>query len=270
MSSDSDLKIIHKILLKIAESFHQVCENNKIQYYMLGGTMLGAIRHKGFIPWDDDMDFGVMAEDWSKLIEALNKELPQYYRVRDIKNTRGISNPSIKIEDARTIIKETDKPDECDVIGINIDVFPLNYTNERKNLFSKNGLIEKLIRLNLCRFLDYKSKPLIKRVLSNVFKATLFPFPKDFLVSIIQKYLVTNNGTCITNYWGAWINKEIVSAEVMGRPAKYVFEDTYFWGVAIPDEYLKHLYGDYMKIPPKDKIHYHVLDWKYRDDCENI
>ena len=63
MSFDSDFKTIHEILLKIAESFHQVCENNKIQYYMLGGTMLGAIRHKGFIPWDDDMDFGVMAED---------------------------------------------------------------------------------------------------------------------------------------------------------------------------------------------------------------
>ena len=144
MSFDSDLKIIHEILLKIAESFHQVCENNKIQYYMLGGTMLGAIRHKGFIPWDDDMDFGVMAEDWPKLIEALNKDLPQYYRIRDIKNTKGISNPSIKIEDVRTIIRESDKAGESDVIGINIDIFPLNYTNGKKSFFSKNGIIENL------------------------------------------------------------------------------------------------------------------------------
>lgn len=270
MSFGPDLKIIHEILLKIAESFHQICENNKIQYYMLGGTMLGAIRHKGFIPWDDDMDFGVMAEDWPKLIKALNKDLPQYYRVRDIKNTRGISNPSIKIEDTRTVIQESDKAGKKDIIGINIDIFPLNYTNERKSFFSKNGLIENLIRLNLCRFLDYRSKPLIKRVLSNVYKIMLSPFPKEFLILIIQKYLVTNKGNCITNYWGAWINKEIVPAGVMGKPAKYVFENTFFLGVANPDEYLKHLYGDYMKIPPKDKIHYHVLDWKYRDDCENI
>lgn len=264
MPFENDLKELHEVLLNIAKAFHQVCEKNNIQYYMLGGTMLGAIRHKGFIPWDDDMDFGVMEEDWDKLINVLNRELPEYYKVRDINNTNGISNPSIKIEDARTIMRELEKEGLKDVIGVNIDIFPLNYTNCRKNLFSRNGLIQNLIRLNLCRFLDYKNKPIVKRVLSKFLKALLWPFPKAFLVNIIKNFLIPNNGVCITNYWGAWINKEIVPAEVMGKPVEYVFENYHFWGVAKPDEYLKHLYGDYMKIPSRNEIHYHVVDWSYK------
>ena len=66
---------IHSELLKIAIVFHSICEKYSIKYYMLGGTMLGAVRHKGFIPWDDDMDFGIMRKDIDGLVEECKKEL---------------------------------------------------------------------------------------------------------------------------------------------------------------------------------------------------
>lgn len=265
MQSKNDLSEVHSILLNIAISFHQICLENKIRYYMLGGTMLGAVRHHGFIPWDDDMDFGVMEEDWSRLIEALTARLPEYYRVRSIENTASIFNPSIKIEDARTLIQEIDKKGDNEGIGINIDVFPLNRTSLNKNFFSKNGLIQNLIRLNCCRFLDYSNKPFLKRNLAKIYKMILSPFPKKFLVAMIRKCLIKNKGNCITNYWGAWINKEIVPESVMGTPSKYVFENQIFFGVEKFDEYLRHLYGNYMELPSKDKIHYHIVNWRMRD-----
>ena len=67
---------LHSVLLEIGKAFHNICGKNNIPYFMLGGTMLGAVRHKGIIPWDDDMDFGVPREYFDKLKKALCEELP--------------------------------------------------------------------------------------------------------------------------------------------------------------------------------------------------
>ena len=71
---------IHARVLAIAKEFDKICTRHQIPYYMLGGTMLGAIRHKGFIPWDDDMDFGVPIAYYDQLEEILKEELPSNYR----------------------------------------------------------------------------------------------------------------------------------------------------------------------------------------------
>lgn len=73
---------LHLHLLNMAKVFHLVCEQNNLTYYMLGGTMLGAVRHQGFIPWDDDMDFGMPRDDYNKFVEIASKVLPSYYEIR--------------------------------------------------------------------------------------------------------------------------------------------------------------------------------------------
>ena len=72
---------IHLTLLDIAKEFDRICVKHNIPYYMIGGTMLGAVRHKGFIPWDDDMDFGVPVEYYEELQRILDKELPFFLSV---------------------------------------------------------------------------------------------------------------------------------------------------------------------------------------------
>ena len=96
------LKDQHILLLGIAKEFDKVCRDSRIPYYMLGGTMLGAIRHKGFIPWDDDMDFGVPRPYYERLISALEEQLPVRYRCCTYDNSRNIIYPFIKIEDTHT------------------------------------------------------------------------------------------------------------------------------------------------------------------------
>ena len=79
-----EVKECHKYLLQISKVFHEICARHNIPYYMIGGTMLGAIRHHGFIPWDDDMDFGVPREHYSGLMGILDKELPSEYNIISI------------------------------------------------------------------------------------------------------------------------------------------------------------------------------------------
>ena len=79
---------IHKIDLKIAKDFIRICKKHKLTYYIIGGTFLGAIRHKGFIPWDDDMDIAMPREDYDKFVKIANSEFPETFRFECYENTK--------------------------------------------------------------------------------------------------------------------------------------------------------------------------------------
>ena len=93
---------LHRRALALGKCFHSICEKNSIPYYMLGGSMLGAVRHKGFIPWDDDMDFGVEREYFNKLLQILNEQLPENYRLVSKDNVKGFYGGFVKLEDRQT------------------------------------------------------------------------------------------------------------------------------------------------------------------------
>ena len=117
----------HGILLNIATAFHNICVAHNIPYYMLGGTQLGAVRHRGMIPWDDDMDFGVPREYFEQLKHILLTELQPSYNVISIDSTTQYYGGFIKIEDSNTVV---DTLEDCSFpLGLNIDIFPLDRTN---------------------------------------------------------------------------------------------------------------------------------------------
>ena len=103
MRQITDISEVHQILLGIAKEFDRICRENDIPYYMLGGTMLGAVRHKGFIPWDDDMDFGVPRPYYDRLVSVLESELLHPYRCCTYRNNQGVFAPFVKIDDYRTL-----------------------------------------------------------------------------------------------------------------------------------------------------------------------
>ncbi len=251
---------LHNRALDLGKCFHRICVENAIPYYMLGGSMLGAVRHKGFIPWDDDMDFGVEREYFDKLIEILNKQLPEIYRIISKDNVKGFYGGFIKIEDARTLVKErlTDFK-----YGVSIDVFPLDRTNNDFSFFSKNKIINTLYKLQNYRFYWLKEYSFPKRLISLFLHIIHFPCNKHFIYRIINKHLLTNNGDYIANHYGAWGMKETVAVKTMGEPTLYNFEDTQFYGVENYDDYLISLYGNnYMQLPPEDKRLIHITEIK--------
>lgn len=264
MEPITDIKVVHNILLDISKEFHRICEKFQISYYMQGGTMLGAVRHKGFIPWDDDMDFGVSREDFVRLKTILPQELSQNYRMLTIETSKDIIYDVIKIEDRRTVLTEHFRENNANAIGINIDIFALDYTTNDLGIFSKNMVIQYLCRLQGYRFLSASSRPIHKKVAAYVIKCVFFLLKRRTIFTYIEKHLLTNSGDFIANHYGTWKNVEIVPKVVMGNPTLYDFENTRLFGATDYDFYLKTLFNDYMQLPPENDRHIHITNVYYK------
>lgn len=251
-----EVKECHKYLLQIAKAFHEICVRHNIPYYMIGGTLLGAIRHHGFIPWDDDMDFGVPRKYYKPLLELLDKELPSDYKIHSIYHSDKYSNGFFKIEDTKTLIKETGKADMT--IGINIDIFPLDYTNNKRGVFSKNYLIAQLAKLETYCFLDLEGYNWFRMTANKILRCLMFFANNKTIFNFIDKHLLISEGDYLVNHYGAYALKEIVPKDIIGTPVLYKFEDTELYGVAKFDEYLRHFYRDYMQMPKGKEHHFHI------------
>ena len=251
-----EVKECHKYLLDLAKEFHSICVRNNIPYYMLGGTQLGAIRHHGFIPWDDDMDFGVPREHYSVLLKILERELRKDYKVLSVYNSDKYSNGFFKIEDTRTLIKEVNSKGMKN--GVNIDIFPIDYTNSKKGVFSKNYWIVRLYQLETYSFADLEDMGAFRTVLNKVLRILMFWANNKTIFNFINKHLILSEGDYWVNHYGAYADKEIVKKEIYGKPALYKFEDTELYGVERYDDYLNHFYGDYMQPPKGNANHFHI------------
>lgn len=249
---------VHQHLLDIAIVFDKICKDNNIDYWMLGGTMLGAIRHKGFIPWDDDMDFGVRRVDYNKVKKLLKDNLPKRFHVLTNMDSDTIISDVIKIEDTRTVVTEIGLEAVSSTKGINIDIFPMDYTNSNLGRFSRNQLIHTLSRLQ-----SYRYTPIVPRSFKQkifwLLSFCVFPFiSKKASTQFINRMASKSKGTHFANHYGAWGVKEIVPVSAFEPCQEYQFEEVSLSGVNNAHLYLSTLYKDYMKLPPENKRHIHI------------
>ena len=261
---------LHSKLLAMVKDFHKFCVENNITYYTLGGTSLGARRHKGFIPWDDDIDVGIPRDDYNRLI-ALADKLPEYLEIKFYQNTEKSPMHFVKLVDKRTTLIERRYTDYLE--GLYIDVFPLDgardpqkYKGEEKR-WKRIQFLQAMVIYH-CQTTIPKS--LSKKAFRAICKITSLTRIHNQIEKEMTKFTV-NESELIANYLGAWGSKEIMPKEIMGTPVLYQFEDTQLYGPQKIDEYLTHLYGDFMKLPPKEKQvfkhDFYVLDFEtpYRE-----
>ena len=251
-----DINECHELLLEIAKEFDRICTKYGIPYYMLGGTMLGAIRHKGFIPWDDDMDFGVPRPYYQELINILEKELPYPYKCYTYENNEAVKSPFMKIANSNTVIDDPriKLPIERQ-IGLNIDIFPLDYCDKDDKMIKRIhiwGRISQLVYIESTQNNCFKST--IKLILR-----LLFPIKH---ITILRKINILacslEKGKYLANIFGRWKSKEIIPLEWYGEGERYNYENISLCGIKKYDEYLSQMYGDYMKLPPINMREAHV------------
>lgn len=246
--NNAEIRVIQNELLEISLYIHDLMVKHNIPYYMLGGTMLGAIRHKGFIPWDDDMDFGIPRAYYDVAQRILEEELPSHYKL--LKAINGnVPYDSSKIENMNITIEEIGF--EGVEKGVFVDIFPLDFGNNNWGIFSRNRWIRFFFALN--SFKKSKHTSFNGKVLSFFVKL----FPDNFFHSL-AKSLIKSKGDYILNYGGYWGKKEIIPKKVFGVPKLYEFESVHFYGVEDYDAYLRGVYNEYMTLPPVNKRHTHI------------
>ena len=260
----NELKSLHGELVKMMKEIHQICVKHEIKYTMLAGTMLGAIRHKGFIPWDDDMDLGMTYDNYNKFIEVMAKMNHPWLEI-DYPLEESYKY-FVKVYDKNTTFMEKDR--QNDIKGVFVDIFPIVYAGDSYEEVNK--------RITKCSF--YKA--LLSRKIGTINNVTLKDktfgflsvfFPKRFLYNrIIASYdEADSKERKLSTVLFSW-DKDTMPSELYRRVSLYDFEDTQFFGVSDYDKYLSDKFGDYMKLPPEDKRiphHFKVLELNtpYRD-----
>lgn len=250
LSFDEIKNIEYSILTEVA----QFCETNGIRYYLVCGTLLGAVRHKGFIPWDDDIDIGMPRPDYERFIKEFNSS---EYVLHDNSIDGRYPYAFAKVSDPKTeLTEEIEFPFP---MGVYIDIFPIDGVpeneKEQKKFFRR---IEWDMRLLSWKRISGKKKVgAVHKILQIIAKLLLKPVSMEKIVRRldrdVKKYPYESAsfvGHFVTkSNWGS----DIKPKEIFGVPVKHVFEGGYF---AVPSDYKKYLsleYGDYMKLPPADK-----------------
>ena len=264
-----DIHECHRLLLDMAAILDRVCRENAIPYYMLGGTMLGAVRHGGFIPWDDDMDFGIPRDHFDRLTHLLTDALRGTpYRLHTYHNSPNKIN-YLKVVDTRTCIRGAWETTDT---GVNIDLFPLD-RGPRPGFLTRPfaAYVYLLLFVKDYKQLDASPRRGLKRLIADTLKR--LPFRTDTLIAHIDRCILRHSRSGASrsiNYFGHWRAREIFSADVFGEPVDYTFEDMTLSGVTRPDTYLAQLYGDYMQLPPPEKrlAHTDTIFWASADAGE--
>lgn len=255
---EHSLNPLQQKLLEMLKWFDSFCRENNLRYYALGGTMLGAVRHEGFIPWDDDVDVGMPRADYDRLAEMMACLSPNKYRLETpYSEAEDYCYPISKLYDVSTTLVENKRHNVRR--GVFIDIFPLdglgNTEAEASANFKKINKAYKLYLLHIAGIRQgrsfYKNAAvlLMRIVPSGNYSNRNKRIELDRMCSEFSFYECVYGG----NSLGAWGEKEIMPIKLMGTPVEYKFEDMKVFGVEFYDEYLTHLYGNWRQLPPIEK-----------------
>lgn len=250
-----DLKEIKNKLIKLLIDFDNLCKQNGIQYSLAYGTLLGAIRHKGFIPWDDDIDVMMTRENYNKFLSLKNKMSGEKYYIIDNEN-KSYNYMFAKFVDKETLLIPLQKERyECK-IGLYIDIFPIDYVGntekEAYKIFKKIRFKHALLVSAQWRNFHFNKMYTIKRQFIRLIFFILSRLQNS--KKIIKKLNKNNNPNktlfCGSLY-GSLSSFECFESSLFDEYENISFEKHMFPTIKNTDYYLKKIYGDYLKLPPK-------------------
>ena len=257
------LNHLQKTLLMMLKDIGELCDENGIEYYAYAGTAIGAVRHEGFIPWDDDMDIFMTHENYEKFKEIITKKSDKYDFI-SIENTEDYFLLFSKVMLKGTNFDEWWAKQVNFTTGIFVDIFPL-YKLPKSNIkrfihLKKIRILDRLISASILRYEGY---PKFQQIPVNIIHYLLkvFHITPKFLKKKCLKHLKKYENTDSTLY-----------VDVCGNPDPHIFykdelepsKKVKFETIEIPlpdgnDRILKMMYGDYMRLPPEEERFNHVV-----------
>ena len=247
----------------MAKFVDKICKDNNIQYYLMYGTCLGAVRHKGFIPWDDDFDVGMTYENYLKFIKVMENQNSKYV-IQTIDNDKEYNRLYAKVRDTATTYIEKGNESRNMIQGLYIDIFPIVG-------FPNNKFLQKKFKFERAMAM-YPYTNMIKNKVMNIVAKVIY-FGRDFkkVSKKYQKRIVkydVNSCDLVISICSNYYEKEIMNKEIYGNPSIVKFEDTNFPIPEKNDLYLTKIYGNYMEIPSKEQIE-KMQHPVYKIDLEN-
>lgn len=251
MNEITDVKEVQQIELDILKDVHAFCRDRSIQYFLCGGTLLGAVRHKGFIPWDDDIDIGMLRPDYERFIREYKSAR---YGLRCLE-TNTYTQAFAKVVDTRTLVDE--RGTTLKNMGVWIDVFPFDGAPQQNYCPMKTRTWRFVQEIILTRNI-----PLFERGWSwrrHCLVLALLPvrlLPNRWLAGILKKIAMRHSSETSPFIggivWG-YGEKEILPRNIFSGVVPVRFEDLDTFAMSGWRDYLTSLYGDYMTPPPPEK-----------------
>lgn len=247
--NEEEVKIYQLGILNTVTDF---CEKNKIKYWLDSGTLLGAIRHKGYIPWDDDIDIGMLRVDFDRFMHTFNQEGGRYKFICNELDAACVY-PYGKVLDTSTVLYE---PDEKGIKGsINIDVFV--YDNAPDSASECKKMYDRRDRYSMLNALQNRmigTHGIVKDIVKTVGFSVLQLYPKGYfaqkVVSNSKKYVdMPTKG--VGNFTS--VSRIVCEKDIFSSFIKVPFEGREYNAPVGYDKWLTAFYGDYMQLPPEEK-----------------
>ena len=256
----NQLRRLQLVQLYILKKIKEICDENDLKYYLIGGTLLGAIRHKGFIPWDDDIDIVMYRKDLEFLEKIIKEKYNDEFFVQNFCTDPFYTRYITKIRLNGTVQEESNNIKMNINKGIYIDIFPLDYVKHNKGIgmYLRGRLLRILFALKTVKHVKRRNKSTWKKWIITVIKIPVFLIP-DHMLNLLFKMVCErdNKNKCqyTTNFAShfGW-EKQTYLNEVYGEGELAQFENSFFRIPAKSEVILRSIYGtDFMKLPPLEK-----------------
>ena len=260
---------LKEIQLEILKNIHKFCITYSIRYSLACGTLLGCVRHGGYIPWDDDIDIYVPREDYDRLVRIFPQVFMDRYKLVSLERDENWDRPYAKAFDVRTILFESGTTDP---LSVNIDIFPVDEVPENNLKWNIYNSIRIFINnVYQLKFVNYSSeRSFIKNFAAALVKYVTCPLSKRKLAQLIDRYSRLYNKKGYSRYFEnilGLLQKKPFNKSLFDDLILLKFEDQKFYCFRDFDSYLTSGYGDWRTLPPINKqVSHHSFRAYYISD----
>jgi lipopolysaccharide cholinephosphotransferase len=254
-NNSNNLKDAQSIMVSILDVFTEICKKHNLDYWLGYGTLLGAIRHKGFIPWDDDLDVMMPQKDYEKFLEVANLELPESIFLQTKYSDKYYKKEFAKLRDKNSrIIEHSEVKGVKYHQGLFIDIFPMIIVARKRRCFF--SIVKHFF---IKEYISIKYKRILPRIINLIGVIVFLIINKKWLSSIVCKFVFSDREDSLYSCGLEVPFERFIPIKDIYPLKPIEFCGKQYSGPCNPDSYLKISYGDYMQLPPIEKRETHAV-----------